>query len=183
MPRRWLSRVFPSSHSLMERWPLRVFHGRLAEPKLWTLTRRGVCAGVGAGLSICFVPLPVHTLLAVLVGLTWRINIPAIFATTLLMNPLTMVPMFYAAYRVGALVVGVPVGHHFGFRLDWDWLQHGLGPVWKPFLVGCLTCSVTLGISGWLGLGFLWRWHVLHQRRRGMRARTCPDRPDGQASL
>ena len=170
MPRRWIARLVPHPHALLQRWPMRVFGERLADPKLWTLTRRGVCAGFGAGLSICFVPLPVHTLLAVLVGVTWRINIPAIIATTLLMNPLTMVPVFYAAYRIGAVVVGAPAGHHFGFQLSWDWLQHGLGPLWRPFLVGCLLCSVTCGVGGWLSLEFLWRWHVLHRRQRGYNA-------------
>jgi uncharacterized protein (DUF2062 family) len=163
MPRQWIKKFMPAPHTLMERWPLRVFGPRISDPKLWTLHRRGVTAGFGAGLAICFMPLPVHLPLAALVAVTWRINFPTIIATTLLNNPLTMVPIFYGAYRVGAAMSGAPV-RRFGFRLSWDWLQHGLGPMWKPFLIGCLVCAVVCGISGWLGLEFIWRRQVLHRR-------------------
>jgi len=166
MPRRWIKKFAPHPQALLQRWPLRPFRAQLLhlDPKLWTLHRRGVTAGFGAGLAICFTPLPVHTLLAVLVGITWRINIPTIIATTLLVNPLTMVPIYYVAYRVGAAVSGEPV-HRFGFRLSWDWLQHGLGPVWRPFLIGCLVCAIVCGFSGWLILEYIWRRQVLHRRR------------------
>jgi uncharacterized protein (DUF2062 family) len=164
MPRQWIKKYIPAPHTLLQRWPLRVFGPRISDPKLWTLHRRGVTAGFGAGLAICFMPLPVHLPLATLVAVTWRINFPTIIATTLLVNPLTMVPIYYCAYRVGAAMSGAPV-HRFGFRLSWDWLQHGLGPMWKPFLIGCLVCAVVCGICGWLGLEFIWRRQVLHRRR------------------
>lgn len=163
MPRRWIKKFAPNPHTLLERWPLRVFGPRLADPRIWTLHRRGVTAGFGAGLAICFMPLPVHLPLAALVAITWRINLPTIVATTLLVNPLTMVPIYYGAYRVGAALSGTPV-HRFGFRLSWYWLEHGLGPMWAPFLIGCLVCAVVCGFSGWLGLEFIWRRQVLHRR-------------------
>ncbi len=163
MPRRWIKKFAPHPQALLERWPLRVFKSHLADPKLWTLHRRGVTAGFGAGLAICFMPLPVHLPLATLVALTWRINLPTIIATTLIVNPLTMVPIYYCAYRVGAAITGARV-HRFGFRLSWDWLQHGLGPMWEPFLIGCLVCAMVCGITGWAILEFIWRRQVLHRR-------------------
>ena len=172
MPRQWIKKYIPAPHTLLERWPLRVFGPRISDPKLWTLHRRGVTAGFGAGLAICFMPLPVHLPLATLVAVTWRINFPTIIATTLLVNPLTMVPIYYCAYRVGAAMSGAPV-RRFGFRLSWDWLQHGLGPMWKPFLIGCLVCAVVCGICGWLGLEFIWRRQVLHRRRTRRVHRTA----------
>ena len=174
MPRQWIARFVPSPHALLARWPLRIFGERLADPKLWTFTRRGVCGGFGVGLSLCFVPLPVHTVLAVLIGVGWRINIPVIIGTTLIMNPLTMVPMFYAAYRVGTLLVGAPPGH-FGFELSWDWLQHGLGPRWKPFLLGCLVCSAGSGLGGRWVAGYLWRRWIFRRRMRDHLVR-CAER-------
>ena len=164
MPRRLLQKFIPNPASLRDRWFLRPFGDRLSDPQLWTLHRRGVTAGFGAGLAICFMPLPVHLPLATLVAVTWRINFPTIIATTLLVNPLTMVPIYYCAYRVGAAMSGAPV-RRFGFRLSWDWLQHGLGPMWKPFLIGCLVCAVVCGICGWLALEFIWRRQVLLRRR------------------
>jgi len=173
MPRQFLKKLVPHPHELANRWYFRLFGSRLADPRLWSLQRRGVTGAFGAGLAICFVPLPIHTPLAALTAIVYRLNVPAIIATVYINNPFTMVPMYYAAYRLGALIVGEPV-RHFGFRLSWDWLQHGLGPIWKPFLVGCLASSIICGFAGWLGLEMLWRWHVLSRRYRARPPASSP---------
>lgn len=134
------------------------------DPRLWSLQRRTVTSAFGLGLAICFVPLPVHLPLAVLIAIVRRVNVPTIVATVFLVNPFTAVPVYYTAYRVGTAVLGVPL-RRFSFRLDFDWLQYGLGPVWKPFLVGCLICALVAGLSGWVALELLWRWRVRSRYR------------------
>jgi uncharacterized protein (DUF2062 family) len=37
--------------------------------------------------------------------------------------------------------------------------------VWRPFLVGCLTCAVSGGLLGWVLLEALWRYQVLNRYR------------------
>ncbi len=169
MPRRLLKKLAARREGLHQRWYLRVFGSQIADPRLWSLQRRSVTGAVASGLAICFVPLPVHTLLAVLTAVVWRLNIPTVIATTLIVNPFTAVPIYYGAYRVGALLLGTPGRHHFGFRLSWDWLQHGLGPMWKPFLVGCLVCAIICSITGKLVLELLWRWSIISRRYRTRR--------------
>jgi uncharacterized protein (DUF2062 family) len=150
---------------------LRIFGSRLADPRLWSLQRRAVTSAFGAGLAICFVPLPVHVPLAVLIAMVWRINIPAIVATVFLLNPLTAVPVYYLAYRVGTALIGAPP-QGFAFELTWDWLRYGLGPVWKPFLLGCVVSAATVGVLGWLSLEWLWRWRVRNRYRTRTGAST-----------
>jgi uncharacterized protein (DUF2062 family) len=123
-----------------------------------------VTTAFGAGLAICFIPLPVHLPLAGLIAVACRLNVPAIIATVLLVNPLTMVPVYYLAYRVGAALVGVEP-QSFAFEPSWDWLQNGLGPVWKPFLIGCIACAILAGVLGWMGLELVWRWRVKSRYR------------------
>ena len=164
MPRRVLKRLLPSPSKLQGHWFLRHFGERLLDPRLWALHRRSVTGAFGVGIAICFIPLPVHFFVAVLIALTWRLNMPAIYGTTLLVNPFTMVPIYYLAYRVGALLLGVPP-HGFSFHLSWDWLEHGLGPMWRPFLVGCMVCAVVLGFLGWGCLELIWRWQVTSRYR------------------
>ncbi|HKT71957.1 MAG TPA: DUF2062 domain-containing protein [Steroidobacteraceae bacterium] len=164
MPRRFLKRITPSQVSLQSRWFLRPFGSRIADPRLWGLQRRGVTGAFGLGLAICFIPLPVHLPLASLLAVAWRLNIPVIIGTVFLVNPVTMVPVYYAAYRIGAALLGIDP-QRFAFQLSWDWLQNGLGPVWKPFLVGCLVCSALAGILGWMGLELIWRWRVTARYR------------------
>jgi uncharacterized protein len=164
MPRRLLKRITPSAGSLQNRWFLRPFGGRIADPRLWGLCRHGVTSAFGAGLAICFVPLPVHLILSSLIAVALRLNIPVIIGTVLLINPVTIVPVYYMAYRVGAALLNMPP-QRFAFEMSWDWLQNGLGPIWKPFLVGCLVCGVVCGVLGWMGLELAWRWRVTNRYR------------------
>lgn len=159
MPRRLLKKLTPHPGTLQNRWYLRVFGSRLSDPSLWSLQRRSVTSAFGAGLAICFVPLPIHLPLAALTAMAWRLNVPTIVATVFLVNPLTVVPIYYVAYRIGAAIMGTP-NMRFAFSLSWDWLQRGLGPIWKPFLVGCLVCALGVGFAGRWGFELLWRWRV-----------------------
>src|SRR5262245_42805815 len=148
MPRRLLKKITPHPAKLQNRWFVKVFGSRITDPRLWCLQRRAVTSAFAAGLAICFIPLPVHLPLAVLVAIVARINVPTIVATVFLVNPLTVVPVFYGAYRVGNAVLGLEP-QRFSFKFDFDWLQYGLGPIWEPFLVGCLICSALSALVGW----------------------------------
>ncbi|HUN27458.1 MAG TPA: DUF2062 domain-containing protein [Steroidobacteraceae bacterium] len=175
MPRRLLKRIAAHPHLHLHlrlhsgRWYLRGFAAQLTDPRLWSPQRRCVTAAFGAGLAISFVPLPVHVPLAVLVAIVWRINLPTTIAATWIVNPFTIVPMYYAAYRLGAAITGVSP-RPFGFRMGFEWLERGLGPIWKPFLVGCLAAAILCGALGWLGLELIWRWRVVNRRYRVRRA-------------
>ena len=72
MPRRLLKKYTPHPHLLRERWFIRLFGTWLAHPALWSLQRRSVTGAFGAGLAVCFVPLPIHLPLAALVVRTLR---------------------------------------------------------------------------------------------------------------
>ena len=164
MPRQLLKRIVPAPHSLQDRWFVRLFGAGISDPRLWTLHRRGVTYAFGAGLAICFIPLPVHLLTACTIAVIWRLNIPVICGTTFLVNPFTFMPVYYFAYRVGSALLHIPPGH-FKFHPTWEWFRHGLGPVWQPFAVGCLACAVLFGVLGWLSLELIWRWHVRSRYR------------------
>jgi uncharacterized protein (DUF2062 family) len=149
---------------LRHRWYARPFARWLGDSRLWSLQRRGITVAFGAGLAICFLPLPVHVPTALAVAVLARVNAPVIVSTTFLLNPLTAVPVYYLAYRVGCLALGAPRGT-FSFELSWDWLQHGLGPVWQPFLAGCALCGLAAGLAGWALLELFWRRQVIKKYR------------------
>jgi uncharacterized protein len=174
MPRRLLKKFVPAPQFLRERWFLRPFGERLQDPQLWTMHRRSVTPAFGAGLAICFVPLPVHLLLACATAVVCRLNIAVTCTTTFLLNPFTAVPVYYAAYRVGAALMHAP-RQRFRFVPTLGWFRHGLAPVWKPFVLGCLVCAVATGVLGWLALEILWRAQVSSRwRRRRAALLTAP---------
>lgn len=156
---------------------MRPFRVVLEHPVYWSLNRRSVTRAFALGLFIAFMPLPVHIVLAALVALLLRLNVPAAVAATLITNPLTMVPMFLAAYWVGCQLLGVPV-RAVAFEMSWDWLTTGLLPIWKPFLLGCLVMGVLTSIAGYLLLGGIWHFTLVmkyHERKGAGAAEESAD--------
>lgn len=167
MPRQLLKKIMPSPGSLQKQWFLRPFGERIADPRLWALHRRTVTSAFGAGLAICFIPFPVHMIVAGCLAVSLRLNVPAIYGTIFLVNPLTAVPVYYTAYRVGILLTGAdPQVFDLHLGLGHGLLVAGLGTLWRPLLLGCIACSFMAGSFGWIGLELLWRWQVIKRRHR-----------------
>jgi uncharacterized protein (DUF2062 family) len=164
MPRRFLRKITPRSDTLRNHWALKPFVRFLGDPRLWSLQRRTVAPAFGAGLAICFVPLPIHIPLAALVAITTRINIPSIMLGIAVVNPLTVVPAYFLAYKIGVWVTGSPP-RAFAFEMSWDWVQNGLGPIWKPFLIGCAVTGALAGLLGYALLDVVWRYSVRKRYR------------------
>lgn len=164
MPRELLRSLSRSARQLRNAWYARPFSRVFADPRLWSLQRRLSARAFGVGLAICFVPLPVHLPLALALAMALRINVPMLVATVFIVNPLTAVPIYLAAFTVGCWLTGTPVTS-FAFELSFDWLQHGLGPVWKPFLTGCLVCGAGCGLIGGFVFDRVWMWRVRQRYR------------------
>lgn len=156
MPRRIVKHLSRWVEDRRHHWYLRIFGDRITDPLLWSLNRHAITSGFAAGLAIAFIPLPVHTICAVLVALYWRLNLPVAIAATWVVNPFTAVPLFYGAYRLGTLLLHHPPDP-FAFELSWQWVEHGLGPLWKPFLLGCLLAAIVTAVLGHWGLELAWR--------------------------
>jgi uncharacterized protein (DUF2062 family) len=171
MPRGFLRKITPRSETLRTHWALKPFSRFFGDPRLWSLQRRTVTPAFGAGLFICFVPLPIHIPLAALVAIFCRIHIPTIMLALLVVNPLTMVPVYYLAYKVGVVATRAPPSS-FQFEMSWEWVQHGLGPMWKPFLVGCGITGALVGLTGYVLLDILWRYNVRKRYRERAGATT-----------
>jgi len=164
MPRALFRKITPRSETLRTHWALKPFARFFGDPRLWSLQRRTVAPAFGAGLAICFVPLPIHIPLAALVAIFCRINIPTIMLALLAVNPLTIVPAYLLAYKIGVIVTGAHE-RHFAFKMSWDWVQHGLGPMWKPFLIGCGLTGALVGLLGYALLDLAWRYSVRKRYR------------------
>src|SRR3954463_8543782 len=172
MPRGLFRKITPRHETLRKHWALKPFRRFFADPRLWSLQRRTVAPAFGAGLAICFIPLPIHIPVAAMVAIFCRIHIPTIMLALVAVNPLTIVPAYLLAYRIGLLVTSAPA-HAFKFHMSWNWVQHGLGPMWKPFLIGCGISAVLVGLVGYALLDILWRQNV----RKRYRERAGAARP------
>jgi uncharacterized protein (DUF2062 family) len=146
---------------------MRPFRLLLVQSQFWSLNRRSVTRAFALGLMISFVPLPVQMPLAALGALLFRLNVPAAIFGTFLANPVTMVPMYMAAYWVGCSLLGV-ASRDIAFEMSWHWLTTALLPIWKPFLLGCLVLGSATAVTGYVLLGGVWHLTLVlkyHERK------------------
>lgn len=172
MPKKLIKRYLPDHKSLKEHKHLKHFGELLHDPNIWHLNRRSVSGAFVVGLFCAWIPVPFQMLLAAAGAIMFRVNLPASVALVWVTNPLTMPPMFYFAYKLGAWVLNEPT-HAFNFEPSFEWLMAELGLIWQPFLLGCFILSIISAVVGFITMRLFWRFHVFQyiKRRRLRRKR------------
>ena len=162
MPKKALKQLLPDPARIRQMKGLHLLGDWIYAPNLWHINRYSASMAFFVGLFICFLPVPGHTILAAIAAIWLRCNLPLSVALVFISNPITMPPMFYMAYKVGALFLDTQV-QEFHFELGFHWLGNGLAAVWKPLLLGCLICGLAAGSLGYFTISMLWRWQVAHK--------------------
>lgn len=166
-----LKKLLPSPESLKQDRRLKILGDWLQDPNIWHINRRSVSGACGIGFAAAWCPFPIQMFLAAALAIYFRKNLPVAAFTTWITNPVTVPPMFYFAYWVGAQILGIQaIGlQNLDIQLSLDWFFTQLGASWKPFFLGCAVLSLISGSLGYFGMQLLWRYHVLtkiRQRRR-----------------
>jgi uncharacterized protein (DUF2062 family) len=188
MPKETLKRFMPSPGRLREIRSLQVLGEWIYQPRLWTITRHTSSAAFFVGLFMAFVPLPSQMILAAAASIWLRCNLPLAVALCWITNPLTIPPIFFLAYKVGATLLNI-TPQPVEFELSWEWLSTGMVAIWQPLLLGCLVCGLTFGSLGYLSINLLWRWNVTRQwqarrlRRKAALAKATHDVELRQAAI
>lgn len=179
--RKTLKRFLPNHDTIYaNRW-FRPFAGTLLHPRLWHLNRHSAAGGFAVGLFCGLIPGPLQMLGAAILCLIFRVNLPLALVTTLYSNPLTIVPLYVLAYKMGGWAMGLE-GMHFApppelgdlglsewIHLVVEWMA-GLG---KPLALGLILLAASLSLIGYIGVKATWRiwlirtWHGRRNRRNG----------------
>lgn len=185
MPRKFFRRFLPSHDSVKKNRFAARFSKFLHHPNLWHLNHHSVAGGVAVGLVSGLVPgsNPVQFFVAIMFAIFFRVNLPVAVFVTLYSNPFTVVPIYYAAYKLGSLVTGYGNGGLPQAELslagksaaEWipallDWLTS----IGKPLLAGLPLLGLILAIIGYFGVRWAWRLHVRcawHKRQARRRVR------------
>lgn len=189
MIRKHVRKVLPSHERIRNHPYIGRFGPWLHQPNLWHLNRPAVAGGVAAGLFAGLVPgsNPVQFAVAALLAILFRVNLPVAVAVTLYSNPFTVVPLYYAAYKLGQLVLMQPAGgapsfadmlNGKGMRGDWlpavlDWLGH----MGKPLMAGLPLLALSLAAIGYFAVDWSWRTYVTFAWRHRQRRRRKGAKP------
>ncbi len=183
MPRKYFKRVMPSVDKVRELKLLHLFGDSLFHPALWHLNRRSAAGGVATGLFCGLIPGPLQMLGAGLAAILFRVNLPVALVTTLYTNPITIVPLYLVAYRIGALVLGAAGAHNVQPPPDWQWtapLQSmeafgawmlGLG---APLALGVFLLACGLSVAGYVVVRLGWNLYLRRAWAARRRRRATP---------
>jgi uncharacterized protein (DUF2062 family) len=121
-----------------------------------------VALAFAAGVFIAFSPLlGIHTLLAIVIAVAFRLSKPAIVVGAWTNNPWTIAPMYSAGTLLGCFVLGVSptslseIDWSLHGRAFYESLAAGFRPLLLPFVVGNLLLGAVAALVSFLVLRFL----------------------------
>ncbi|MET0087922.1 MAG: DUF2062 domain-containing protein [Sedimenticola sp.] len=172
MPKHIIRKYAPDHETIRSHKHMQVFGKLLHDPNLWHMNRRSVSGAFAVGLFWSFIPMPFQMIAAAATAIPARVNLPISVALVWISNPLTMPPMFYFNYLVGALFVGNGA-EAADFEMTLEWFSQSMGQIWQPLYLGSLICGITAALLGYAVMRGLWRLHIVsHLKRRRERKRT-----------
>jgi uncharacterized protein (DUF2062 family) len=175
--RSWL----PDPETIRQNRWLRWIGPALHHPRLWHVSRRGLALGVALGLFFgLLIPLAQIPLSAA-AAVALRANVPAAVASTLVTNPVTFGPVYYAAWQLGSFVLGksgeaaappvaAPPPAAVPGERWWRTLHRQVLGVGKPLLLGLALMASATGLLAYFAVSWFWALRVWFRRRRRLRA-------------
>ena len=174
MTKKLIQKYLPEPKTIKENRHLRFLGSAIHDANLWQLNRRSAAAAFFVGIFVAFIPMPFQMVLAAVLAIFFRCNLPLSVALVWITNPLTMPAIFYFTYKIGCFILQSPVSES-SFSLTVQGLGAGLARIWKPLYLGSLVSGTALGFISYLMVRALWRWNVIcHWRQRNKR-RSEPD--------
>ena len=171
--RKFFKRYLPDPDKLRQLPLLKLLGNSLLHPALWHLNRHTAAGAVAVGMFCGLIPGPLQVLGSTIACLVFRVNLPLAILCTFYTNPLTIVPLYLAAFHIGKLTLGN--GSVFRQPPEFDWntladsatqyIQWAIG-LGKPLALGLPILAGGLAIGGYALVAIVWRLHLRHEIRR-----------------
>lgn len=163
MAKKFIKRFMPQPHKF--HFKTKMLNKFIQDPNFWYLNRYSVASAFSIGAFISYMPFPGHMLIAALVAVLFRANLPLAITCVWIANPFTMPFMFYYAYKLGTLLLNTaPLPFHF--EISSQWVLHELSHYFYPLLVGSVVCGALLAVIGNIAIRLYWRYTVVKAWRK-----------------
>lgn len=166
MPRRFFTRILPDPTKLQNARFMRPLKSFMDNRQLWTAKRRNIVWGLGIGIFCAFQPIPAHVILAVLLAIWLRANLPMAVVAAFFNNPITLFPMYYLGYKIGCVILGVPDLELPPDASKMEWIKNIFVNNWQPLFLGCFITGLFLALFFSFSLNEFWKWAVRKRRTR-----------------
>ena len=172
MPKRLFRKYLPSPDKIRRNRNLRFLGELLGDPNLWHINRHSLAGAAFNGVFCALLPIPLQMVVAAVLAVRFKCNLPLSILLVWFTNPLTYVPVFYFTYRIGAWTLGLDVAAPE--QVDFAWLLQQLVPLW----VGSVLSGLVFGLIGYALVKVTWRLAVLRSWQRRQRKRQPPGGED-----
>lgn len=171
MPRQLFKRYMPDPEKLKNNPSLRFLGNLIHEPNLWHLNRHSVARAVAVGLFWAMMPIPMQMFAAAFLAIPLRANLPISVGLVWITNPVTMPPVFYTNYKLGAWLLGTPA-IQFPEKMSLSWILEVSTTHWQPLYAGSFVMGLLLAMVGYTCTVLYWRWWVNRNWRKRSRLRN-----------
>lgn len=176
MPKKFFKKWLPDPERFRQHPHLnKIFGTLLHDPNLLHLNRRSVSGAFFIGLFVAFVPIPMQMALAAALAIYFHTNLPISVGLVWISNPVTIPPLSWFCYKVGAVILGTHI-QKVRFEFTFDWVTNEFLNIWEPFLLGCLLVGIVCSLLGGFGVSLIWRINVGRQwqLRKLLRSKKQP---------
>ena len=181
----WISQIkqyLPTKETIRRQKSLGPVRDLLLAPELWHFHRRAVSGAVFIGLFCAFLPIPFQMVVAGLLAVFGRCNVPIAVALVWITNPFTFAPIFFFAYKLGAWLLDMEVAR-IEWRFSLSWFASTMAAIGAPLLLGSVICGWVSGLTGVVLSRWLWRRHIVRRWRQRRERRLARRRARPSAAL
>ncbi|UOO81303.1 DUF2062 domain-containing protein [Uruburuella testudinis] len=184
MLKRWKHKL-PTREKIFASRFFKPFAHLFDKPEYWAFKRDKVALSVAIGLFCGMLPAPTQFCFALVLAYFLRTHLPIALFSTLYTNPLTLIPLYVAAYKLGSWLLygSMPLTELVMPALDdagfWQQAAAWAARFGAPLAAGVLTIGALLALAGYVLVQLIWRWRI--HRRQNVRkqraaARISPQR-------
>jgi len=136
----------------------------LTDPELWKWNKKTIAKAFAIGLFCAFLPLPVHMLLAGILAVTFSANILLSLLVVWVNNPITILPIIYFTYKLGASIIGIEVDPEFEF--SFGYLMDNFWSATIALWTGGLISSIVASLVGYFSIISIYKYRAYKRIRR-----------------
>ena len=156
-PRRLIKRVIPSPRRIRELNLHYYFGNRIQDRRLWVINRQAISRATAIGIFCAYLPVPMEMLIAALLAILVRANLPIAILLVWISNPLTWLVIYTPPYLLGLAILGETGVSLQSITLKM--MMDQLAALW----IGCLIFGTALGAAGYVLANVIWRMMVVNQ--------------------
>jgi len=145
----------------------------LHDPCLWNWNRKSISKAFAVGLFSAFLPVPFQMILAASLAVVFSANILLSIAIVWITNPITMGPIFYFNYKLGAIVLDKQIDTGFPpFSFSLGYLAEVFIAYGPSLLLGSFLVATVNSLIGYTAIQWLYRHKLIKRLNRWKKRRA-----------